>query len=170
MANGFIFTYYKSEVINVVDGELWPIRSRNSWLTGYSGRVRKQVQNSGQEIWTIRRRLFWGQQPQKWRLLPERPRLSSESSISSLSNTAKSALSNTTKKFVLFLEIRTVLCRPFWGQQPQKRRLLPKQEMKSCTWIYIEYNLNIYFYRPTQVNFFCRLRCRSCWSYFQRSP
>ena len=48
-----------------------------------------------------------------------------------LTNPDKSALSNTTKKFILFLEIRTVLCRPFWGQQPQKRRWLPNQPRLS---------------------------------------
>ena len=46
------------------------------------------------EIRALLLRLFWGQQPQKWQLLTEQPRLSSESSISSLSNTAKSELSN----------------------------------------------------------------------------
>ena len=48
-----------------------------------------------------------------------------------LTNTDKSALSNMTKKFILFLEIRIVLRRPFWGQQPQKRRLLPNQPRLS---------------------------------------
>ena len=82
--------------------------------------------------WPVHHRLFWGQQPKKWRLLPEGP---------SLSSTAYSLPPNE----VLFLEIWTVHRWPLQGQQLQKRWLLLEQPPLSST----AYSL----YTPNEVLF-----------------